>query len=719
MSASAQSKKLFISYSHKDSDLAHGIARHLRRRNFEVWIDSAGLHARDRWASSINEAIEKADLVIGILTADSVRRPQVIRELSLALDKAADGGSPPVLFCVVGRIHDSWFYDSGGDACRRVIEYLHKYQYISFNAHADVTTSIMEDLVACVTSGELVEREEGPRAEGRATHDYVNASGMPRKACDQRGTRFHKVYNDDLAPSTVYPFALDNQWVPRRIKEDPALRAAFAARGFADPEVDEIIAQEQIDHLKVSLMHARQIIVNNSAILNSKGIRSLYVRGADESVVVAREREAFSSFLRDGSIVVFLYGSDETSPYVGKLPEYETDRRAILAWNELCDNCRIYCIRENWSSGIDQHSIDFVRFCCTISDDMEGNIMLARSLGIREHQQQWFLATLKDVSVEGFVRTRLTGTNAYDAIRGLSRSYFYKSFVVREPQGGSQPVLNCLFDERKPFAHELKAIVDTFYNSLFTNYFQCHEMLPLDEAPENLFLSQLYLAHGDKQVTELELEYAISEFLVSWEPPVPSLEELPERDEARRLLAEALRLESWSLDRIERLRRSTHWLDYIDTKEAVISRIQDWCVDFCDVNLVGKKLYESIAATMVETGEWPPAEGAAADHRDDSREVDGLLDYASLRIGVGTSVIDLVIGEGDRRMTVYEGTFAKNQNHLLIYYQPGEIGRATARRSVLAPMKVFDGLTDMASGECYFANLIRFFEEQGFEEVTD
>ena len=32
------------------------------------------------------------------------------------------------------------------------------------------------------------------------------------------------------------------------------------------------------------------------------------------------------------------------------------------------------------------------------------------------------------------------------------------------------PVLNCIFDENKPFHRELKKMIDVYYNSIFTNF---------------------------------------------------------------------------------------------------------------------------------------------------------------------------------------------------------------------------------------------------------
>ena len=101
-------KKIFISYSHKDHIFANAIARFLIRRGYQVWIDSKQLQVGANWSEDIDEAVKQADYVFGILSADSVRRPEVIRELCIALNQKKE----QFLVITIGRIHHSWFFNS-------------------------------------------------------------------------------------------------------------------------------------------------------------------------------------------------------------------------------------------------------------------------------------------------------------------------------------------------------------------------------------------------------------------------------------------------------------------------------------------------------------------------------------------------------------------------------------------------------------------------------
>ena len=67
-------KRVFISYSHQDSVCAKGIARFLTRQGYDVWIDVDKLVVGQSWANNINEALQTADMMIALISKNSVRR---------------------------------------------------------------------------------------------------------------------------------------------------------------------------------------------------------------------------------------------------------------------------------------------------------------------------------------------------------------------------------------------------------------------------------------------------------------------------------------------------------------------------------------------------------------------------------------------------------------------------------------------------------------------
>ena len=103
------SQRIFISYSHQDSVCAQGIARFLLRQNYDVWIDVERVVTGQNWAENINDALKMANTVIAIISKNSVRRSEVLREISEALSRSEKEEDFRVLFVVIGNVHPSWF----------------------------------------------------------------------------------------------------------------------------------------------------------------------------------------------------------------------------------------------------------------------------------------------------------------------------------------------------------------------------------------------------------------------------------------------------------------------------------------------------------------------------------------------------------------------------------------------------------------------------------
>lgn len=680
--------KIFISYSHADSIFADAVAKYLLRRNYDVWIDSRQLKTQCDWADDIDTAIRNADYVLGILSADAVRRYEVLRELCLALDE----NPTKLLPVMIGRIHDSWYANPRSDKVKKLKEHLKKYQNICFNGRGDITEERMHLISEFLASGPAKpqsEEKSQPEDEGEY---YIAVNGIPEYVLDQPlNIPFYKVRSDDLSPVTGYPFALDNQWLPESVIQDRVKKwPAFLKDGFSADEVQKVLRKEQKENFLLALIHMKQLVINKSAILNSLALRDYYLN--------PEERDAFLSLLRNGSLVVFLYEHMDHSPYVYNMPKYETSLNAINEWNRVCMEVPIYCIRENWKNTIDQHNIDFVKFCCTIADNIEDNEILTKCFGIKKEnvqKQQQFYRVLKDIAVQGFVRTRMSGTNIYTSIKGLSRSYFYSNFITREKQGeDDQPVLNCIFDKDKPFQLELKRMVDMFFNSLFTNCFHCFALLPSDMPPELVFLSKMYLESSQNTIAEAELKYAISEF-INYEN-----ESIMNQIDS---MGNEIFLDHWNLDIIQKLRKTMEWMDYTRTLEAIIKRAAVWQADFSEIN----NLIRQFVLAVSSVRKYIPAEHEASKPKP----------AYSFQISIGGDVIQLVVEKGKRKFKDYVGSYKGNQNPIQISFQIGDITSSSERSLIFYPVTLFDGMTDFTDGSQYHDQFIAFLKDNDFIEI--
>lgn len=97
MSVAAQPLALFISYSHKDDDLRAKLDAHLsllKRQNvFDVWHDRR-IGAGREWAGEINDALERADVVMLLVSSDFLASDYCYdKEMVRALQRHDEGSA--------------------------------------------------------------------------------------------------------------------------------------------------------------------------------------------------------------------------------------------------------------------------------------------------------------------------------------------------------------------------------------------------------------------------------------------------------------------------------------------------------------------------------------------------------------------------------------------------------------------------------------------------
>ena len=95
------SSKIFFSYSRFDSPFALKLAKDLREAGANVWIDQLDIQAGNHWDSAVEKALDNSATVLVILSPTSIVSPNVMDEVSFALDTGKR--IIPVLFvdCVV------------------------------------------------------------------------------------------------------------------------------------------------------------------------------------------------------------------------------------------------------------------------------------------------------------------------------------------------------------------------------------------------------------------------------------------------------------------------------------------------------------------------------------------------------------------------------------------------------------------------------------------
>ncbi|MBQ6335058.1 MAG: toll/interleukin-1 receptor domain-containing protein [Erysipelotrichaceae bacterium] len=676
-------EKVFISYSHQDAACAHGIARYLTRHGCDVWIDSQNLSLGDKWANSIETALAQADIVVGLLSSSSLRRDEVLKEINISLKRMEEEGTENfrLFFVVIGQIHPSWFKE--GESSEAIKKYLAQYQYIELSAYAEITIEAMKKLLSAIRRKGLQEGDISTVLDN-GENSFINQNSLPEKAFDNRSSSiYYKTFAADLAPSSIYPFALDNQWLPE-IFYDPKndLYNDFEKEGFAAPLVKEYLLEYKKRNFDLSLFQFKQVVIKLNTLLYEPYFQNLLLSDGEE-------KEALIKLLYNGSIVILL-NNDQMTPFIHQKSSDPVKAQVYEAWNELCDETSVYCIRENWAISSDQHSKDFLRFCSNMAMDHENNVLLAQAMHLPENEVNPFLVTLKTISMQAFCQTHMNGTQAQDKVDDYSRSAFYQNYIVRNRKvNGLDPVYACLFDPNKPFHHELKRLIDIYYNSIFTNTLQCDGLLPDDVRPENFYLNSLYLNNGEKEVSIAELQYAFSEFFHNCE----ILDEITD-------IGANLYLENWDLGRIVSLREKETWYEYVELLEMINRRSNLWKVDFNEIELLMKRLLKC----------FDQSEGKLANK-----------DIAfSFRVLVGSKVLDIVKTSKVSKIKEYGGSFADpGRIPLKVLFCVGDLTREDRKDLIFLPVTLFNGRIDTSDGNGFFNSLKDFMIKQcDFVEIN-
>lgn len=79
-------RKVFISYSHKDSRYAHMLADHLKWNGIDIWIDDR-IDYGAVWPRAIQESLDMSPVLIVIMSPDAYKSDWVQNEVSYAKAK--------------------------------------------------------------------------------------------------------------------------------------------------------------------------------------------------------------------------------------------------------------------------------------------------------------------------------------------------------------------------------------------------------------------------------------------------------------------------------------------------------------------------------------------------------------------------------------------------------------------------------------------------------
>ena len=79
--------RLFISYSRTDVDFARQLGTDLERLGADLWMDVDDIPAGMKWSSAIQEGLDQAEVMIVVLSPDSMASVNVEDEWQYFLDE--------------------------------------------------------------------------------------------------------------------------------------------------------------------------------------------------------------------------------------------------------------------------------------------------------------------------------------------------------------------------------------------------------------------------------------------------------------------------------------------------------------------------------------------------------------------------------------------------------------------------------------------------------
>ncbi|MFJ7150481.1 hypothetical protein ACIQVT_20105 [Streptomyces sp. NPDC100445] len=266
---------------------------------------------------------------------------------------------------------------------------------------------------------------------------------------DRSDSLMSPIQPEQLDPGAVIAQSLDNQWVPAQ------LTRKMIEHGRSLDQVGRRRVREVRAEYFRSLINASQVVVNRAYFYNNDAIsRDLVEEG--------ESRAAHRRLLASGAIVPFLL--NERHPAEEPPAHLHVRREGFSAWQEtlagMSSGDRVRCVRMSWDdSPGDQENRDrtMIRLYQPFTEKVQGLTakdidVLAAQVGVAPEEADRFGERLGEVV--GFSNSRRVRREQ------VVRNTLYEEFVTVPGTN----VAEGRYDRDKPFAAEIKQLLDLIYN---------------------------------------------------------------------------------------------------------------------------------------------------------------------------------------------------------------------------------------------------------------
>ncbi|MGP7995847.1 MAG: hypothetical protein ACLPKI_00690 [Streptosporangiaceae bacterium] len=273
--------------------------------------------------------------------------------------------------------------------------------------------------------------------------------------------QFHGAIPDDLDRVVSVPQAFDNQWVP-----DSLLKKATSGRRRL---TDDQLEQQRMKYVRQeylrSLVNTGQVVINRAFLYNNPAIYRDYAKSG-------QDRNDFKKLLTDAVIVPYLYA--EPSPAT---PPHNFTRRDAgwEGWRQVITESAPTCLRLSWESD-HENEAQARRLLAAPSAQFIENIsyletpLLAADFGLSVEEGSALADRLRQVAAWAHRRS--------EAGERLNREDAYKAFVVQDDTNPSDRQYAA--DREKPFASEIKQLLDLRYNANLADALGSYLLSPED-----------------------------------------------------------------------------------------------------------------------------------------------------------------------------------------------------------------------------------------------
>ncbi|MEW6030459.1 MAG: hypothetical protein AB1554_13390 [Chloroflexota bacterium] len=247
-------------------------------------------------------------------------------------------------------------------------------------------------------------------------------------------TEFEKLTPSKLAKAAIAPQVLDNQWVPEN------LLGKMIKEGKSLKDVQDERKKYVIKEWRRALVYGEQVVVNRAFMFNNEVVVDDY----DDN----ESRENLKTLLNNKVIVPYLVFEDSPD----QKPTFDMKESLWNAWMDIVHNSHLSCVKLDWGDQNDDFkrlSGTYHNYVQTLNTEMRAE-HIAGYLRIPKDRFPAFRKRLTDVAEYAFHLAEK---------RLITRNDLYREFVVTDGTNIADGHYS-----KKPFAAEIKQIVDLKYN---------------------------------------------------------------------------------------------------------------------------------------------------------------------------------------------------------------------------------------------------------------